>query len=106
MSYRRFPRVSPLLGRSGCSVRQLTVERVVERGHAVELLARVLAEQQWEVRLLRLGLWAPLEELLVLQLVAAKSVDLQFRSSKEPLCLVYQLFVLCCMNPIRAAAFL
>jgi len=105
VSYRRFPRVSPLLGRSGCSVRQLTVER--ERGHEPqELLAGVLAEQQWEVRLLRLGLWAPLEELLVLQLVAAGSVDLQFRSSKEPLCLVYQLFVLCCMNPIRAAAFL
>jgi hypothetical protein len=87
-------------------VRQLTVEHAVEHGHAVELLARVLEEHQLEVRLLRLGLWAPLEELLVLQLVAAKSVDLQFRSSKEPLCLVYQLFVLCCMNPIRAAAFL
>ena len=78
----------------------------MERGHAVELLAGVLEEQQLEVRLLHLGLWAPLEELLVLQLVAAKSVDLQFRNSKEPLCLVYQLFVICCMNLIRAAAFL
>ena len=80
MSYRRFPRVFPLLGRSGCSVRQLTVER--ERGHEPqELLAGVLAEQQWEVRLLRLGLWrVPLEELLVLLLavlllVAAGSAD-------------------------------
>ena len=105
MSYRRFPRVSPLLGRSGCSVRQLTVER--ECGHEPqELLAGVLEEQQLEVRLLRLGLRVPLEELLVLQLVAAKSVDLQFRSSKEPLWPAYHFFVLCCMNPIRAAAFL
>jgi hypothetical protein len=48
-------------------VRQLTVER--ERGHEPqELLAGVLAEQQWEVRLLRLGLWWVLL-LLVLQLV-------------------------------------
>jgi hypothetical protein len=59
-------------------VRQLTVER--ECGHEPqELLAGVLAEQQREVQLLRLGLWrVPLEELLqlaVLLLVAARSVD-------------------------------
>jgi hypothetical protein len=56
----------------------LTVER--ECGHEPqELLAGVLAEQQREVQLLRLGLWrVPLEELLqlaVLLLVAARSVD-------------------------------
>jgi hypothetical protein len=93
-------------------VRQLSVERDVERGHAQELLAGVLAEQQLEVRLLLLGLWRVLlEELLVLQLVvakqvAAKLVDLQCQNSKEPLCLVYHFFVLCCMNPVLSAAFL
>jgi hypothetical protein len=50
-----------------------------ERGHAQELLAGVLVEQQLVLRLLRLGLWwVPLEELLqlaVLLLVAARSVD-------------------------------
>ena len=52
-----------------------------ERGHAQELLAGVLVEQQLVVRLLRRGLWrVPLEELLVLQLavlllVVARSVD-------------------------------
>jgi hypothetical protein len=78
------------------------------RGHEEiqELLARVLVEQQLEVRLLRPGLWALLDERLEQQSVVAKSVDLQFRSSKEPLWPAYQLFVLCCMNPIRAAAFL
>jgi hypothetical protein len=51
------------------------------RGHAQELLAGVLVEQQLVVRLLRRGLWrVPLEELLVLQLavlllVAAGSAD-------------------------------
>ena len=86
-----------------CLLRQVSEER----GHEPqELLAGVLEEQQLEVRLLRLGLWAPLEELLEQQSVVAKSVDLQFRSSKEPLWPAYQLFVLCCMNPIRAAAFL
>ena len=86
-----------------CLLRQVSEER----GHEPqELLAGVLEEQQLEVRLLRLGLRVLLEELLVLQLVAAKSVGLQFLSSKAPLCLVYQLFVPCCMNPIRAAAFL
>jgi hypothetical protein len=94
-------------------VRQLSVERAVERGHEPqELLAGVLVEQELEVRLLRLGLWRVLlEELLVLQLVVAKQVvaelvDLLFRSSREPLWPTYRFFVLCCMNPIRAAAFL
>ncbi len=42
----------------------------------------------------------------LVQPVAVKWVDLQFRSSKEPLWLAYRPFVFCYMNPIRAAAFL
>jgi hypothetical protein len=43
-----------------------------ERGHAQELLAGVLVEQQWVLRLLRPGL---LPWMLLLLLVAAGSVD-------------------------------
>ena len=118
--YRRFPRAPPLLGHSGCSVRQVSGERGHEETQ--ELLAGVLVEQQLVLRLLHRGLcWVLLEELMEKQLVLAKlgvlplvlpeakKVDLQFRSSKGPLewwsC---QLFVIYRRGPsrIRVAAVL
>ena len=113
MSYRRFPRVFPLLGYSGCSARQESEGHVRVENSRVELAGGLaleyLVEWLWVLQggllLVELVLGEPMAEQ---QLVVAKLVDLQFRNSKEPLWQSCQLFVIYRRGPsrIRVAAVL
>ena len=110
MSYRRFPRVFPLLGYSGCSARQESEGHVRVENSRVELAGGLALEYlvEWLLQggmLVELVLGEPMVEQ---QLVVAEWVDLQFLNSREPLWQSCQLFVIYRRGPsrIRVAAVL
>ena len=107
MSYRRFPRVFPLLVYSGCSARQEIEGHVRVENSRVELAGGLVLL----VELLQGGMMVEFvlgEPMVEQQSVVAVWVDLQFLNSREPLWQSCQLFVIYRRGPsrIRVAAVL